>query len=48
MTTTIDTTDLTNARIELARLAVEMPNVAVRTINSSLTGIKTDMKKLAR
>lgn len=48
MTTTIDTTDLTNARIELARLAVEMPQVAVRTINSSLTGIKTDMKKLAR
>jgi len=46
--THVDTEDLERAKRDLQQLADEMPHVAVRVLNKSMTGIKTDMKAIVR
>ena len=44
----VDSEDLKRAQQDLAALAYEMPNVAIRVINTSMTGVKTDAKGVIR
>ena len=44
----VDTSDLQRAQRDLASLANEMPNVAVRALNKAMTGVKTDSKSVIR
>ena len=48
MRTEINVKDLDKVKDDLEDLAREMPNVAVRAINKSLTGVKTDIKAIIR
>lgn len=44
----IDVDDLTAAQLRLQELARKTPYVAVRAVNKAMTGVKTDMVKVAR
>ena len=48
MSATIELKDLETTKKALEDLASEMPHVAVRAINKSLTGVKTDIKTIIR
>lgn len=44
----VDNEDLRRAQEALARLASEMPNVAARSLNSTMKSVHTDVKKVLR
>jgi len=44
----IDTDDLSAAQDRLQKLSKKTPYVAVRAVNKAMTGVKTDMVKVAR
>ena len=48
MRTAVELKDLDKVKDDLEDLAREMPHVAVRAINKSLTGVKTDIKAIIR